>query len=682
MGVPSLFRWIQKKYPAIVSRCIETNEDDNPDDPNPNTSGDIPFDCLYLDMNGIIHPCFHPKEGEAPKDEKEIFNNVFEYTDRVFNIVRPQKLLFLAIDGPAPQAKINQQRSRRYRAAKESEHSLKEKANSLTESEASYLLSEEYRRNHDSNVITPGTPFMERLSYALRQYIRDRKEKYNSWGNINVILSDSSVPGEGEHKIMAFIRSQRVQSGYCPETRHCIYGLDADLLFLGIVTHEIYVTIIREDVFGTLGEEKTINRIGPIKFHFVSLWVLRQYLERDLSPPSIDFEWNFERALEDFVLLCVAVGNDFLPPLPGFNIMKGAIDQIIEVYPRILKSLNGYISDNGEINNDRLVQTILALSSMENNGLQEILFPSEKSLALQNKINQITNPSKDYSSFVITNQNTKSFLELKTMYYHNKFLCDYQEKDCIRNIVVDYCKGMIWTLQYYIHGCSSWDWYYPHYYSPMPSDLYLLPSDFNLSSFSIGKPIEPLYQLFAVLPPVSSFCLPESIRKLMFDNDNIKIFPSEFEIDMNGNTQSWKGIAKIPFIDMSHLKNMVNNAMDQIMFIEGHNFLFLSKNENHQNTNIFGELHLDESNHIAKFRYLDPPKDLCLCFTHINAKTPRRIIPKTKLNNQENKHLFCLEIPGIPHNEPLDYRKTFVQKKTETNFLQIGKKKKVSLFLS
>ena len=94
----------------------------------------FPMMILYQDLNGcgyislfvgprrkIMYFCtyfltFRP----APKDEEEMMAAIFEYIDRIFNIVRPRQLLYMAIDGVAPRAKMNQQRSRRFRSSKES----------------------------------------------------------------------------------------------------------------------------------------------------------------------------------------------------------------------------------------------------------------------------------------------------------------------------------------------------------------------------------------------------------------------------------------------------------------------------------------------------------------------------------------------------------------------------------
>jgi 5'-3' exonuclease len=102
MGVPALFRWLSKKYPKIISSVIEelpqeVNGEEIPVDitgPNPNGEE---MDNLYLDMNGIVHPCTHPEGKPPPANEQEMMIEIFKYTDRVVNMVRPRKLLMIAV---------------------------------------------------------------------------------------------------------------------------------------------------------------------------------------------------------------------------------------------------------------------------------------------------------------------------------------------------------------------------------------------------------------------------------------------------------------------------------------------------------------------------------------------------------------------------------------------------------
>lgn len=127
----------------------------------------------------------------------------------------------------------------RFRSAKETENletQAKAKGEELPETE-----------RFDSNCITPGTAFMVRLQEALKEFV-NAKMTSKMWQGCRIILSGHETPGEGEHKIMEYIRYLQAQPGFDPNTRHCLYGLDADLVMLGLCTHELRFSLLREEV--------------------------------------------------------------------------------------------------------------------------------------------------------------------------------------------------------------------------------------------------------------------------------------------------------------------------------------------------------------------------------------------------------------------------------------------------
>ncbi|KAL0573719.1 5'-3' exoribonuclease 2 [Marasmius crinis-equi] len=396
MGVPALFRWLIS--PVVEDEAVEIpNESDemvtiptNMADPNPNGEE---FDCLYLDMNGIVHPCTHPEGKEAPETEEQMMLEIFKYTERVVNMVRPRKLLFMAIDGVAPRAKMNQQRSRRFRAAQEAreKEEAREENERLWESMGKTISEEDKNKKPwDSNAITPGTPFMSLLAASLRYWVVTKLNSDPGWKNIEVLISDASVPGEGEHKIMDFIRRQRSNPGHDPNTKHVIYGLDADLIMLALATHEPYFRVLREDVFqdsnkmgcrmcGQEGhfaaqctatpaeiKENSLKKTHDKKpFIWLDVSILREYLETELNIPNLPFSTNFEQAIDDWVLLIFFVGNDFLPHLPSLEIREGAIDTLLRIWKTELPRMGGYVTDHGRLDLQRTQIILEGLAKRE-----------------------------------------------------------------------------------------------------------------------------------------------------------------------------------------------------------------------------------------------------------------------------------------------------------------------------
>ena len=172
-------------------------------------------------------------------------------------------------------------------------------------------------------------------------------------------------------------RWARRRPGYQPNQRHCMYGLDADLIMLALVTHEPNFCLLREVVkFGGGGKGQPSREAlaNPSAEHFVLFQVglLRDYFDAEFRhlAPRLPFGYDPERVVDDFVLFCMLIGNDFLPALPTLDINEGALDVIFKLYKELLPTLGGYMTRDGALDRGRLAVLLGKLGEMEGATLQ------------------------------------------------------------------------------------------------------------------------------------------------------------------------------------------------------------------------------------------------------------------------------------------------------------------------
>jgi len=607
MGVPKFYRWISERYPQINTLVTD--------------SALLPeFDHLYLDMNGIIHGCTHPNHLDISHviSEKDMMLGIMHYLDRIITqIVKPKVSVFMAIDGVAPRAKLNQQRSRRFRSAMDMAEAAKEAQKKKRGGSAMDNLKNNDMESgnladtgiFDSNCITPGTEFMEKVSNCIQYFIRKKIKEDPHWRHLKVIYSGHDIEGEGEHKIMQHIRDMRSQEGYAPNQRHCMYGQDADLIMLGLVSHEPHFTLLREIVDFGGGFNRNQNALKAVTkftkqsdFQLLHLSILREYLAVEFAYGLDPSTYDLERLVDDFTFLTFLVGNDFLPHMPTLDIGDGAFDLLFTTYKeqRATWGSGEYLTESGNISDPARLEAFLVIIGnaeteiFEMREVNEVEYlkkrrkwdkrdgkaegPSDAELAAIEKSKQ-----NDYE-FMISDMVGKhgagaKFVdgwELPTAggddegkidpskdhkgrYYFEKLKLTPVDINDHLEFRKSYIEGLIWCLAYYYRGCISWGWYFPYHYGPLISDLTNLPEVFDSIFFEEGTPLKPFQQLMGCLPPASSTIVPKPYRKLMCSPESpiIQFYPKDFEVDMNGKKNPWEGVNILPFIDGDLLKSTI-----------------------------------------------------------------------------------------------------------------------------
>ena len=183
MGIPGLTRWLEgHDCTRVVKRC----------------DGEVHHLCI--DINGVCHASL---DDTCTTPQKAI-NSIVSAVLNIIAVFTPSQSLAVMFDGPAPIAKLEEQRKRRRTAPNPPKNST-----------------------FSSNMMTTGSLFMLELERALIRAIRS--EFHSRSLAIGFQLSGTTVPGEGETKIAKYFSELAASKGYAPDQRIAVVTTDSDL---------------------------------------------------------------------------------------------------------------------------------------------------------------------------------------------------------------------------------------------------------------------------------------------------------------------------------------------------------------------------------------------------------------------------------------------------------------------
>jgi len=549
MGVPRLFPWIQRNFKKHILHFQQGESAHT-------------VDALYLDANPLLHSATqfvnNTVEGKfrfldvyknLTEHEKMLkafelfFDNIVELTE----IVVPKKILYIAIDGPAPRAKQNQQRERRFVSAK----IRLEKEESLASSTKIF----------NSSSLTPGTLFMHSLMKYINYAIRRQMTINDKWRNLEIYFSSCSSPGEGEHKCLDFIR--RLPKEQRENYEHCIFGPDGDLIMLTMSAHVPKILLFREDLY------------TPGYYHILNMGEIVKELPRVLSLEKgfVSKKRSLANIVDDFIVEGFFVGNDFLPKIQMFHLLEDGLELMIKTYAETSNYGTTYpLTINGILQLQGFKLFLKKLSTYEEKYLvNQIVDTNPKKIPPEEKF--VNHTLKDclvdtFDPFTNSGSYGLNLNLYRKKYYLKSFDDEYNSPsfdEKVKEMCRCYLKSFIWILKYYVFGLASWGWAYEYHYAPVMSDFSkyvnsLTEEEFeNLQIFEKGEPALPFEQLLSVLPTVSRDLLPREYANLMIDENSPLIqkgyYPSleTLKIDYEGKLREHEGVVLLPFVDYNDI---------------------------------------------------------------------------------------------------------------------------------
>lgn len=512
MGVPQLAPYIFKNY-AMYYHLFNHSTLELP----PRFS----VDNFYIDANALIHNeaqtvynygngvslMYDEMYGSFSDEEleEECFGRFMCKIRDLVNYISPKKLVYITLDGTAPLAKQAQQRRRRFVSARNPAAT-----------------------RFNTNNLTTGTEYMKRLN----KYIDKNISVLKGLKRKVIVFSGQSSPGEGEHKILDFIRERcQFDEEFKNKQSHCIFSPDGDLFMLTLALDVKEIYLFRQ------GNE-------PCTFDFLEM----SPIKRCVSSGYLNF-----------IFMGVFLGNDFLPKIQMFSNLNDSIKEMISipesndlVDPATLtvrwKSFRNFIKRLREREPSKLYNNNLRYSSRD---------PKFENKTLNNCIVTSAGGGGPVSNGGPTSGGWLNFKKYRELYYQ-KFASSGggSGEVNINNICKTYVDTILWNFDYYTRGVnySSWEIYYPYHYAPLMYDLDRWCTSFEnyRVRYLPSRPSTMIEQLVSVLPPSSSDLVPEKFRHLLRGT-------LDFEIDYEGKFKDYQAITKIEFIDNQNIRSAVSD---------------------------------------------------------------------------------------------------------------------------